>query len=34
MLETERLLIRPFVPEDVDAIYALVYADVEVRERS
>ena len=31
MLETQRLLIRPFVPEDVDAIYALVYADPEVR---
>ena len=31
MLETERLLIRPFMPEDVNAIYALVYADAEVR---
>ncbi len=31
MLETERLLIRPFMPADVDTIYALVYADPEVR---
>ncbi len=32
MLGTNRLLIRPFLPEDVDAIYALVYADQEVRQ--
>jgi len=31
-LETERLLLRPFVEGDVDAIYALVYADSQVRE--
>jgi RimJ/RimL family protein N-acetyltransferase len=32
MLETERLLIRSFVPADVEDIYRLVYADPEVRE--
>jgi len=31
-LETQRLLLRPFVEVDVDAIYALVYADSQVRE--
>jgi RimJ/RimL family protein N-acetyltransferase len=31
-LETERLLLRPFTEGDVDAIYALVYADRQVRE--
>ena len=31
MLETERLLIRSFLPADSDLIYALVYADPEVR---
>lgn len=31
MLETERLLIRPFAPADIDRIYALVYADERVR---
>ncbi|HLJ54007.1 MAG TPA: GNAT family N-acetyltransferase [Chthonomonadaceae bacterium] len=33
MLETERLLIRPFRPGDEDGIYELVYADPEVRKR-
>src|SRR5258708_6415298 len=33
MLETERLLIRPFLPAESDLIYALVYADPEVRKR-
>ena len=31
MLETERLLIRPFVPAEADDLYALVYADPDVR---
>jgi RimJ/RimL family protein N-acetyltransferase len=31
-LETERLMLRPFTKRDVDAIYALVYADSRVRE--
>jgi RimJ/RimL family protein N-acetyltransferase len=31
MIETERLLIRPFVEADVAEIYQLVYADAEVR---
>ena len=31
-LETQRLLLRPFIEGDVDAIYALVYADSQVRE--
>src|SRR5258708_25034837 len=32
MLETERLLSRPFAPEDAEAIYERVYADPEVRD--
>ncbi len=32
MLETECLLIRPFLPEDADAIYALIYADPDVKQ--
>ena len=32
MLETERLLICPFLPAEADAIYALVYADLEVKQ--
>jgi RimJ/RimL family protein N-acetyltransferase len=32
MLETERLRIRPFLPADADAIYALVYADLDVKQ--
>lgn len=32
MLETERLLIRPLLPLDADAIYTLVYADPAVKE--
>jgi RimJ/RimL family protein N-acetyltransferase len=31
-LETERLWLRPFTENDVDVIYALVYADSRVRE--
>jgi RimJ/RimL family protein N-acetyltransferase len=32
MLETERLFIRPFEPDDCPRIYDLVYADPEVRD--
>ncbi|HZO89716.1 MAG TPA: GNAT family N-acetyltransferase [Chthonomonadaceae bacterium] len=32
MIETERLLIRPFFATDVDELYCLVYADFEVRD--
>ena len=32
MLSTERLLLRPFAEADIDAIYALVYADPAVRD--
>jgi hypothetical protein len=31
-LETERLLLRPFIESDIDTIYALVYAGRLVRE--
>jgi RimJ/RimL family protein N-acetyltransferase len=31
-IETERLILRPFVEDDVERIYQLVYADPEVRE--
>jgi RimJ/RimL family protein N-acetyltransferase len=31
MLETKRLLIRPFLPADADTIYDLAYANLEVR---
>jgi len=33
MLETERLFIRPFQPADCDTLFALVYADPDVRRR-
>ena len=32
MLDTERLIIRPFAPGDGETIYGLVYADPEVRD--
>ena len=31
-LETERLALRPFAPEDIERIYSLLYADSRVRE--
>src|SRR5687768_11553114 len=31
-LETERLILRPFVEDDVEGLYQLVYANREVRE--
>ena len=32
MLETQRLLLRSFVPDDAETIYQLVYADPDVKE--
>lgn len=32
VLETERLVVRPFTADDLDEIYALVYADPQVKE--
>jgi RimJ/RimL family protein N-acetyltransferase len=31
MLESERLLVRPFIPADTRTIYQLIYADTEIR---